>query len=116
MQIELTPLAEDIAVVRLSGRMDVAGSEAVDLHFTRLVATRRAGIIVDLSAVSFLASLGMRTLLTNAKALAHRGGRLVLLSPQPLVASALAQAGIAELIPTFDDLDAARAAVALADD
>ena len=60
---------------------------------------------MDLSEVSFLASIGMRTLLSNAKALGLKGGRMVLLNPQPMVATALSTAGIDTLIPMHQDLE-----------
>ena len=91
----------------LSGRLDVAGAQAIDQAFTAQAASHKAAVIVDLSQVDFLASIGIRTLLTSAKAQAHRGGRLVLLKPQPMVERVLATAGVDTLIPIFDDLDAA---------
>lgn len=91
----------------LSGRMDVAGVEAVDQQFTALAASHKAAVLVDLSGVDFLASIGIRTLLTSAKAQAHRGGRLVLLAPQTMVESVLATAGVDTLIPIFRDQEAA---------
>jgi anti-anti-sigma factor len=35
-------------------------------------------VIVDLSGVDFLASMGVRLLLSNAKALGSRGGKMVI--------------------------------------
>ena len=91
----------------LTGRLDVAGTENIDQAFTSLVASHKAAVIVDLSGVDFLASIGIRTLLTSAKAQEHRGGRLVLLNPQPMVESVMATAGVDTLIPIFRELDAA---------
>lgn len=113
MQMDVSEIAGGIQHVRLAGRMDVAGTQAIDLKFTALTATRRAAVVVDLAEVSFLASIGMRTLLSSAKALSLKGGRMVLLSPQPMVAAALATAGIDTLIPVHQDL--ASACTALAD-
>lgn len=93
--------------LRLKGRMDVAGTENIDQAFTSQAASHKAAVIVDLSEVDFLASIGIRTLLTSAKAQEHRGGRLVLLNPQPMVESVLATAGVDTLIPIFRELDAA---------
>jgi anti-anti-sigma factor len=112
MQIEATEIDGGIQLIRLAGRMDVEGTQAIDLKFTALTATKRAAVIVDLSEVGFIASIGMRTLLSNAKALSLRGGRMVLLNPQPMVATALSTAGIDTLIPMHQDLESAREAVA----
>ena len=107
MQMNVSQIDGGIQHIRLAGRMDVAGTQAIDLRFTALTATRRSAIVVDLSEVSFLASIGMRTLLSNAKALSLKGGKMVLLNPQPMVASALSTAGIDTLIPVHHDLESA---------
>ena len=112
MQIDVTELDGGIQHIRLAGRMDIEGTQAIDLKFTALTASRRSAVIVDLSEVSFLASIGMRTLLSSAKALGLRGGKMVLLSPQPMVATALSTAGIDTLIPVHVDLGSARQALA----
>jgi anti-sigma B factor antagonist len=107
MQMDVSVIDGGIQQIRLAGRMDVAGTQAIDLKFTALTATRRAAIVVDLAEVSFLASIGMRTLLSSAKALSLKGGKMVLLSPQPMVATALFTAGIDTLIPIHHDLESA---------
>lgn len=107
MELTNEQLADGVQKIALSGRMDSAGTEQIDLRFTGLTATRPALIVVDLSEVSFLASIGMRTLLTNAKALALRGGHMALAAPQPLVEEVLRLAGIAALIPVYADIDSA---------
>lgn len=111
MRLESELLDGNILKITLDGRLDVEGTQAIDMKFTALTATRRAAILVDMSNVSFLASIGMRTLLTCAKAAANRGGKLVMLSPQPMVREVLDRSGVATLIPVADDLDAAREAL-----
>lgn len=112
MQMDVSVIDGGIQRIRLAGRMDVEGTQAIDLKFTALTATKRSAIVVDLAEVSFLASIGMRTLLSNAKALKLKGGRMVLLNPQPMVATALETAGIDKVIPVHHDLGAACQALA----
>jgi anti-anti-sigma factor len=107
MELTTEQLTDDVQKIALSGRMDMAGTEQIDLRFAALTATRPALIVVDLSQVSFLASIGMRTLLTNAKALALRGGHMALAAPQPLVEEVLRLAGIDALIPVYADVGSA---------
>ena len=85
MELELDIMDGGISRVRLRGRMDILGVQAIDMKFTALTATQAALVLVDMSGVSFLASLGMRTLISSAKALAQRGGHMVLANPQPNV-------------------------------
>lgn len=107
MNLTTEHLPNGVEKIALAGRLDTAGAQEIDLPFTRLTATRSALIVVDLSQVSFLASMGIRTLLANAKALGRRGGRMVLASPQPLVEEVLKIAGIDELIPVYADVASA---------
>ncbi len=110
MNIEAENLDNGILKLALSGRMDVQGTQEIDLKFTGHTANRKA-VIVDLSAVSFLASIGIRTLLLSAKAVTGRGGRMVLLNPDANINSVLQMAGIDTLIPICRSLDEARSAV-----
>lgn len=111
MDLQVQQLADGIDRVNLAGRLDSAGVEAIDHRLSALTATQAACVLVDLSQVSFLASIGIRTLLTNARALRQRGGKMALLSPQTLVEEVLRVTGIESMIPIFHDVAAASAAL-----
>ena len=110
MLITVEDLGDRAVKIDLVGRMDVDGSEQMDLQFADLTGTTKQSVVVDLSQVTFLASIGIRSLLMNAKAIQRRGGAMVLLKPQPMVAKVLTTTGVDALIPMFDDLAAAKAA------
>jgi anti-sigma B factor antagonist len=97
--------------INLIGRLDIQGAQAVDLKFTGLAAARGGFVILDLSQLSFIASIGIRTILNNARALLHRGGRMVLYRPQPHVEKVLKVAGVDMVMGIFNDLNDARAAL-----
>ncbi len=107
MHLQTQELNDGITKINLAGRMDNAGVQGIDLQFTALTATKKAALVIDLSAVSFLASIGIRTLITNARALRQRGGKMILLNPQPLVDEVLKSAGVTSIIETLYDLQAA---------
>lgn len=107
MNLQTQQLTNGVTKINLAGRMDNAGVQGIDLQFTALTATKKAAVVVDLSEVSFLASIGIRTLITNARALQHRGGKMVLLNPTPLVDEVLDAAGITSVIETVDNLQSA---------
>ncbi|HTW28763.1 MAG TPA: STAS domain-containing protein [Acetobacteraceae bacterium] len=110
MQMDVEALDGERARVVLAGRMDVAGTAAVDAALTELSETRQA-LLIDLARVDFISSIGLRTLLLAAKRLGRRGGRVVLLHPAKDVEKVLWVSGIAELMPIHHDADAALAAV-----
>ena len=93
--------------VRLDGRLDMDAAVSLENPFTFQVASAKESVVVDMTAVPFIASIGMRLLLMNAKAQRGRGGKLVLFGTTPLVREALSIAGIATLIPLHDDFAAA---------
>src|SRR5262249_29353399 len=98
-ELRVVESSEDVTIVALTGRLDLAGTEEVSLRFTAATTTRRRPSIVDLREVTFLASLGMRMFVAAARALQRSGARIVLLSPQPRVRDALEVAGLLELLP-----------------
>lgn len=111
MEMAVEDLAGGVTRVALSGRLDVAGAGRIDLRFSVLAGSRKA-LVVDLSQVSFLASMGLRTLLTGARTVRSKGGKMVLLSPDANVAKVLEIAGVETLLPIYHDAAAALAAAA----
>jgi anti-anti-sigma factor len=112
MKIDSELLDNKAIKITLDGRLDIEGSNAIDMKFTALTATKKAAVLVDMSKVSFLASIGIRLLLSNAKACAQRGGQMVLFATQPMVNEVLTTSGVATLIPIVADEQAAIEAVA----
>lgn len=112
MNIDAEALDGGIWKINLSGRMDVQGTQEIDIKFSGMTSGQRNAIVVDMSGVDFLASIGIRSLLLNAKAVGQRGGKMVLLNPDAGVTKVLQTAGIDTLVPIFTDLEAARHAVA----
>jgi anti-anti-sigma factor len=110
MELAIRDLDSGILGINLSGRMDIIGTQQIDLKFTALTATRKAQILVDLSNVTFIASIGIRTLISNAKAQKARGGCMVLYKPSDQVEQVLRATGIDVLIPIAHDIEAAREA------
>jgi anti-anti-sigma factor len=111
MDIDFEQLDPRTKRVTLNGRLDLKGSDEISQRFTSLTATDGSNVVVDLSGVEFIASIGMRLLISCAKAKSQRGGQMVLAGLQPLVKEALATAGIDSLIPIHADQAAALAAL-----
>jgi anti-anti-sigma factor len=67
-------------------------------------------MLVDLSEVDFLASIGIRLLTLTAKSVASRGGKMALVNPIPDVEQVLDVTGIPGIIPIYPDLEYAKTA------
>jgi anti-sigma B factor antagonist len=90
--------------VVLSGRLDMLGMEEISLKLTSLTVIKPLPVIVDLRDVSFLASIGIRSIISSARALDQKGGRMViLLGDNDLVRATLESTGIDDLIPMVAD-------------
>lgn len=96
MQVAIND-AGSIATVKLSGKLDISGAEAVAMPLATLSGAK-SGLVVDLSEVTFLASIGIRHLISAAKTLGRRGGRLILLNPNDLVTDVLTTSGVSDFL------------------
>lgn len=101
--MQIDQMEGEITRLRLSGRMDYAGATGIDAKFMEVAAGAKA-VLVDMSKVEFLASMGIRTLIMAAKLMKARGDRLVMFNPEMMVAKVLQTSGTDILIPVYYDL------------
>jgi anti-anti-sigma factor len=106
MQLHTETLADGVIRAIPEGHWDIKGAAAIDLRLSAVTGTGRP-IILDLAQVTYLSSMGIRSIVMGAKACGLRGGKLVLLAPADNVAEILTAAGIDTLIPIFRDIEAA---------
>ena len=115
MSLRYEDLDPDVRFITLSGRLDTVGSEEIAGELASLAESAHRGVVIDLSQVTFLSSMGIRALIAAAKAREAKGsGRVVLLvDGSDVVERTLEATGVGDLIPVFDNEDdAEKAAVA----
>jgi anti-anti-sigma factor len=110
MEMTTEELDKGVTKINLNGRLDVVAAGQIEMQFSAIADARRA-VVVDLSHVTFLATMGIRMLLLGAKIMASKGGKMALLAPIADVAGVLRTARIDALIPIYDQRDAALAGV-----
>jgi anti-anti-sigma factor len=98
MQFTISDVAGTTAKIGLVGKLDIAGAEVVALPLATLAGGKK-GVVVDLSQVTFLASIGIRHLVSATKTLARKGGKLVLVNPNALVKEVLETSGVTDIMP-----------------
>lgn len=104
IQISFEDVTDNFRRITITGRLDIQGAGEIEVKFATLSATADRRIVVDLTGVSFLASVGIRILVVNAKAVQQRGGRMVLfVGDNEMVAKTLKTTGIDMLIPMYPD-------------
>lgn len=108
--IDAEEIVAGVTKVNLRGRLDATAVQAVATSFAHLTQSQDQ-LIVDLSRVTFIASTGLRTLITGARAMAARDGKMVLLQPDPSVEAVLISSGVDQVIPVAQTLAEAVCAV-----
>ena len=107
MELRYGELNNDIRSIKLIGTLDVIGAGEIETKFSGDCAGNKVRVIVDLSEVDFLASIGIRLLMLTTKSFASRGGRMVLLSPVPEVQNVLGVTGIPAILTIYASLESA---------
>jgi anti-anti-sigma factor len=99
MDIEVTELDGNLTCIRLNGRLDSPGVDHVETRFTAALVSVGRSAVVDLSGVSFLASMGIRMLISSGRALNLKGAKMVLFGATSLVQSVLDHVALDQIIP-----------------
>jgi anti-sigma B factor antagonist len=97
---------DEITHVVLDGRFDIQGAQEVDSRFDELAKSSKA-LVVDLAKVSFLASLGVRTLMLSAKTLIRRGAEMAVCGASENVEKVLRTTGFNEVAGIYPDYESA---------
>jgi len=114
MSISYEDIGDNIRRIVITGRLDMPGTDSVASTLGEMVAAPKKGVVVDLSSVRFLASVGIRALIASSRAVQERGGKMVLIvDGGSTVLKSLEATGVDQMIPVFRNAaDAERAAVA----
>ncbi len=92
----------DATVIAPRGRIDALAAPALD---AALIAASRAGqtLVVDLAAVTYVSSSGLRVLLLAHRRQAAGGGRLLISRVAPQIMRVLAMAGFDRILSVCAD-------------
>jgi anti-anti-sigma factor len=107
MELQYSELGNNIRLIKLHGKLDIIGTGQIETPFAGYCGGENARVVVDLSEVEFLASIGIRLLTLTAKSVASRGGKMVLLNPNPDVHHVLDVTGITAIVPVYSNFESA---------
>src|ERR1035438_1670026 len=110
MAIATEELTGGITKVTLDGRLDLLGAAALDAEMIAIAGNHKA-ILVDLQNVSFISSVGVRSLVIPARAIKSQGGKIVIFGPNEMVEKVLKTSGTDTLIPVHHEFQSALAAL-----
>jgi anti-anti-sigma factor len=103
MELELTEREGPITMARLTGRLDTAGADRIGIRMTAGVVSQSRPALVDLSGVTFVSSMGIRLLLSCAKAMKIKGQTMAVFGARPAVQEVFEQSGLEELLDIVPD-------------
>ncbi|MBN8658012.1 MAG: STAS domain-containing protein [Anaerolineae bacterium] len=109
MEMNVSEFQNGITLIALQGTLDIMGVNQIETKFAGYCSGENARVLVDLSGVDYLASIGIRLLVTNAKSLRTRNGKMALLSPKEDVMNVLEITDIVAIIPVYANLESAEA-------
>jgi anti-sigma B factor antagonist len=110
MKISTEVLEGEVTRVILDGRLDIEGAAAVDLRMNVIAGSSKL-LLLDMQQLTFLGSMGLRSILVPAQAVRRRGGKVVLFAPVEMVEQVLKASNIDTLLPIHHDLTNALAAL-----
>ena len=99
MELNLIERDEDVTFIQLVGALDLDGVFEIQTKFHALAGGQGRPAIVDMSQVDYVASMGIRMLVSSARNLYKAGAKMVLLNPRPMVEEAMTQIGIENVSP-----------------
>jgi anti-anti-sigma factor len=101
-------------VLAVSGRIDHASAEGFKAALQPYLEQCRAGanaIVLDFSAVQYISSVGLRVLMLAAKQVKSQGGAIGVAALEPVVKEIFEISRFNLVIPCFEDVRAALAAL-----
>ncbi len=114
MEIQTHQVGE-VLTVALQGELDAYWAEETKQTLWACLEKGHYRLVLDLSALTYLSSMGLHILLQLHRHVKNLGGALFLAAPQPFVRKVLATSGFDRALTTFETVEEALAAAAPAE-
>lgn len=108
MDVEVK-IVGDVNIIVLMKRFDAFTAGPVEAKLNKLIAEGARKIICDFSQTEYLASAGLRVLITATRNLQKVNGKLVLCTIKPYVLEVFDISGLKKILKIYDSVDAALA-------
>ena len=100
---------DEHAVLKLSGSADMAEAQALGAFLAEQLTQGRKSLLLEISGVSFISSMGLGALIQAHNQCRKAGGSLLVVAPQPAVRRVLYTTRLDRFFELFDTLDEAKA-------
>jgi|SRR5919198_4210203 anti-anti-sigma factor len=102
----------DVVIATVAGEIDMSNAAELAGAIRTRVSNQTLGLVLDLTAVTYLDSAAIHAIFELREQLSHRGQELRLVFPPPGAALALTLAGVPDVIPVASTAEAARDGIA----
>jgi anti-sigma B factor antagonist len=104
--VEAAP-APGLAVVSVIGRLDLASAADVQRNLVATIAAGRRRLVLDLGAMAFVDSAGVRALLDTLQLAQRAGGVLRLAHTDVQARLVMQRTGVEQVMPSFETVERA---------
>ena len=104
---------QQAAVVVLAGRMDAVSAPQFEKTCEPIIGAGAKNIVADISGLTYISSMGLGSLLSIAKKLQPRGGKLYVCGATGMVKEVFRMAGFEAIFPMVDSSTTALETLAL---
>lgn len=85
LSIEIAPAGNGNQRISLAGRLDTHTYGDLDQQLAPVLASSIQSLVLDLAGLDYISSAGVRSIFKARKALAARGGKVVVVNPKPQI-------------------------------
>ncbi len=107
MEIVNTGKENGWAVITVKGRMDAVTAPGFEQSMLQWIDEGETRIVVDLAGLEYISSAGLRSILTVAKRMKGKQGKIVVCALGPTVKEVFEISGFNTIIPISDSVAAA---------
>jgi len=110
MQVTVTDLRSDVAVLRLTGELDADTATVLHAKLAQLLERPVPRIVVDLRDLKFCDSIGLSAFIVSKQVIVARGGWLCFAGANPFLTQLMETVGLSRYFATFPEVEDAIAA------
>ena len=92
----------DVVVLALAGRLDQASADALHAAAMEVVGEKCKGLIIEMTGVDFIASVGIRALIRPAQGMALNRGKLAVTDLKPQLRDFFKLTGLDQMFNIYD--------------
>ncbi|MHB8995819.1 MAG: STAS domain-containing protein [Armatimonadota bacterium] len=108
MRIQNKPMGDEVALFVLDGELDAYTGPQLREELTQAADSGKKWLLLDMSAVQYIDSVGLGILVGATKRLTEKHGDVAVIAPRPNVLRVFEVSGTRELLNVVESLEEAR--------